>query len=210
MNRFTKVYVEDLSPSDLLLVCRHLFPDFNQDVLGHMITYNMQLQEAVGVQRRFAREGAPWEFNLRDVIRWASLLRTPHTILHPFEHLHTVYLHRFRTEQDRLQARLLFDQIFTKAVRPFGASPNSTISSSYLQVGYFTSVRQNMAPLSPPGRILKMQLSALESIGLCVSRSWLAILTGHRNSSKTEVVRVLSGIFYKRYQSIVPLTQWIS
>lgn len=142
MNRFTKVYVEDLSPSDLLLVCRHLFPDFNQDVLGHMITYNMQLQEAVGVQRRFAREGAPWEFNLRDVIRWASLLRTPHTILHPFEHLHTVYLHRFRTEQDRLQARLLFDQIFTKAVRPFGASPNSTISSSYLQVGYFTSVRQ--------------------------------------------------------------------
>ncbi|KAG6889702.1 hypothetical protein C0992_004422 [Termitomyces sp. T32_za158] len=194
VNRFTKVFVEELSPSDMLLVCSHLFPEIGENVLRNMITYNMQLQEAVGVERNFAREGAPWEFNLRDVIRWASLLCTPHSILHPFEHLHTIYLHRFRTEQDRLQARLLFDQVFTTAARPFGVTPNLTISSRYLQVGYFTCVRQNMAPPSPspPGRILKMQLFALETIGLCVSHSWLAILTGHRNSGKTEVVRVLS------------------
>ncbi|KAG5350591.1 hypothetical protein C0989_010243 [Termitomyces sp. Mn162] len=192
VNRFTKVYVEELTPSDLLLVCHYLFPDFDEKVLGDMITYNMQLQEAVGFQRRFAREGSPWEFNLRDVIRWASLLRAPHSILHPFEHLHTIYLNRFRTEQDRLQARLLFDKVFSTALKPLGVSPNLTISPRYLQVGYYISQRQNIAPSSPPGRILKMQLSALESLGHCVSQSWLAILTGHRNSGKTEVVRVLA------------------
>ncbi|KAG6872267.1 hypothetical protein C0995_011404, partial [Termitomyces sp. Mi166 len=192
LNRFTKVYVEELLPSDLLLVCRHLFPDFDENVLRNMIIYNMQLQEAVGFQRRFAREGSPWEFNLRDVIRWASLLRAPHSILHPFEHLHTIYLHRFRTEQDRLQARLLFDEVFSTTEKPLSVSPNLTISPRHLQVGYFVSERQNVAPSSPPGRILKMQLSALESLGHCVSQSWLAILTGHRNSGKTEVVRVLS------------------
>ncbi|KAG6819694.1 hypothetical protein H0H93_009563, partial [Arthromyces matolae] len=192
VNRFTKVYVEELSPSDLLLVCQHLFPDFDDDTLRKMIAYNMQLQEAVGVQRRFAREGSPWEFNLRDVIRWASLLRQPQSILPPSEHLHTIYLHRFRTDDDRLQARVLFDKVFSTSSNSHGISPNVTMSSSHLQVGHFIMERRNAVPLSPPGRLLKMQLSSLESIGHSVSQSWLTILTGQRNSGKTDIVRVLS------------------
>ncbi|KAF5382460.1 hypothetical protein D9615_002742 [Tricholomella constricta] len=192
VNRFTKVYIEELSPNDLLLVCQHIFPDFEEAMIRDMISYNMQLQEAVGVQRRFARDGSPWEFNLRDVIRWGSLLRAPNSPLHPFEHLRTIYLHRFRTEEDRDQARLLFDRVFSRSNKSGGDSPHLSITSRHLQVGHFIEQRRNMVSLSPAGRILKMQLSTLESLGHCVSQAWLAILTGLRNSGKTEVVRVLA------------------
>ncbi|RDB14764.1 Midasin [Hypsizygus marmoreus] len=192
VNRFTKVYVEELTPGDLLMVCRHIFPDFDETIVQSMISYNMSLHEAVGIQRKFAREGSPWEFNLRDVIRWGALLRTPGQPLHPTEHLRTVYLHRFRSEEDRNQARLLFDQVFSASTKSWDDSPHITLSSSHLQVGHFLTQRKNRVALFPAGRILKMQLPALESIGHCVSQAWLAILTGQRNSGKTDVVRVLA------------------
>ncbi|KAG6810904.1 hypothetical protein H0H92_009865 [Tricholoma furcatifolium] len=192
VNRFTKVYVDELTPSDLLLVCEHLFPEFDQDVLRNMITYNKQLQDAVGIHRRFGREGSPWEFNLRDVIRWASLLRHQNTILHPSEHLHTIYLHRFRTEQDRLQARMLFDQVFSTSTTTLSGSPNLNVSARYLEIGRFVAERRNAVSSYPTGRILKAQLSYLESLGHCISRSWLAILTGPRDCGKSHAVRVLS------------------
>lgn len=192
VNRFTKVYVEELSPSDLFMICQHLFPDTDQSVVQAMISYNMRLQEAVGNQRKFAREGSPWEFNLRDVIRWGSLLRTPNEHLHPLEHLRTVYLHRFRTEQDRNHARLLFAEVFSTSTASSGLAPNIAITPSHIQIGHFIIPRKNRVSFSPPGRVLKMQLSTLESIGHCVSQSWLSILTGPRNSGKTNAVRVLA------------------
>ncbi|KAG5638685.1 hypothetical protein H0H81_011065 [Sphagnurus paluster] len=191
VNRFTKVYVEELSSGDLLVVCRHIFPDFDEKIIRDMISYNMQLQDVVGIQRRFGREGSPWEFNLRDVIRWGSLLRTSNLPLHPSEHLRTIYLHRFRTIQDREQATALFDRIFFFE-KPLGGSPNIAITPLHVQIGHFIHERRNMVPLSPAGRILKMQLSAMESLGHCVSQGWLAILTGQRNSGKTEIVRALA------------------
>lgn len=192
VNRFTKVYIEELSPNDLLMVCQHIFPDFDEAIVRAMISFNMYLNEEVGIQRRFAREGSPWEFNLRDVIRWGTLLRTSHQPHHPMEHLRTVYLHRFRTTQDRNQARLLFDKVFSMSSTTIQHSPSISVSPSNIQIGHFMTRRKNLASFSPAGRLLKMHLASLESLGHCVSQSWLAILTGQRNSGKTDAVRVLA------------------
>jgi len=192
VNRFTKVYVEELSPNDLLMVCQYIFPEIDETVVKAMISYNMYLHEAVAVRRSFAREGNPWEFNLRDVIRWGSLLQTTHQMLHPVEHLRTIYLHRFRAVQDRDQARLLFDRVFSMSTESSDLAPNLTISSSHIQIGHFLKERNNLVQSWPAGRILKMQLPVLESLGHCVSQGWLAILTGQRESGKTCAVRVLA------------------
>lgn len=192
VNRFTKVYIEELSPNDLFMVCQHVFPDFDEAAMRAMISFNMLLNDEIGIRRAFARDGSPWEFNLRDVIRWGTLLRTPGLVQHPAESLRSVYLHRFRTVQDRVQARLLFDKVFKMSSQHLERVPHWTISSEHVQIGHFFTGRKNLAPLSRPGRILKMQLSALESVGHCVSQSWLSILTGHRNSGKTDLVRGLA------------------
>jgi len=202
VNRFTKVYIEELSSSDLLMVCHHIFPDLDEAIVRAMISFNMFLDREVGIQRSFARDGTPWEFNLRDVIRWGTLLRTHDLPLHPVQHLRTVYLHRFRTENDRSQARLLFDKVFSMSTTSTDRNPYVSISQSYIQIGDFIMSRKNVVPFSRVGRILKMQLSTLESIGHCVLHSWLAILTGQRNSGKTEAVRALAYFTGNRLQEI--------
>ena len=192
VNRFTKVYVEELSPNDLSIICGQLFPDLDEDLVQSMIAFNMRLNDEVCRKRTFARQGGPWEFNLRDVIRWGYLLRTPGPPKHPVDHLRSVYLHRFRTEEDRTQAHALFDQAFGSNSERLKDRPPLTVSSQYVQVGYYANARQNFASKRRAPRILKKDLSVLESVGLCVSQSWLTILTGQPNCGKTEVVRLLA------------------
>ncbi|KAF5333007.1 hypothetical protein D9758_015177 [Tetrapyrgos nigripes] len=193
VNRFTKVYVDHLSPEDLLLVCRHLHPDISEDILLGMISFNSSLNEAVSVQRSFGREGTPWEFNLRDVLRWGKLLLSTHPSLHPVEHLRNVYLHRFRSREDRTRAQILFDNFFSSSV-DLSKNPSWSISPSEICVGHFHVERNDMLPSRRSRRILKTQLSALEAAGCCITESWLAIITGAKNSGKTDLVRLLAGL----------------
>ncbi|KAJ6585296.1 midasin nuclear AAA ATPase [Mycena capillaripes] len=192
VNRFTKVYVEELTASDLLLVCQHLFPAIGPELLQAMISFNTSLNEEVSIKRSFARAGSPWEFNLRDVLRWATLLDSSASPTHPSEVLRSVYLDRFREVDDRRRARLLFDRIFRTTSDDLEQAPSWAISARHFQIGGFHSPRQNHAVLGRPGRILKMQLPALETAGHCISQSWLAIITGPRNSGKTELARTLA------------------
>ncbi|KAJ7086033.1 midasin nuclear AAA ATPase [Mycena belliarum] len=198
VNRFTKVYVEELTSSDLLLVCQHLFPVIGPEILQAMISFNTALNAEVSIKRSFARSGSPWEFNLRDVLRWATLLESSASPANPSDFLRSVYLDRFREVDDRRRARLLFDQIFQSSSGLAERAPSWAIAAQHLQFGAFQSPRQNLAVLGRPGRILAMQLPALETVGHCISQSWLAILTGPRNSGKTELVRTLAN-FSGRY-----------
>ena len=194
VNRFSKVYVEELSPNDLMLVCRHLFPDCDTGILRSMIEYNARLNEEIVLQRTFARLGSPWEFNLRDVIRWGMLLRSAGSSRHPVEYLRSIYLHRFRTVPDREHARLLFDKIFSVASHNLDRIPHASISSSFFQIGRFSTPRSTAPPTSRPACFLQMLHSAVESAGHCVTHSWLVIITGPHGSGKTDVVRVLANV----------------
>ncbi|THV03027.1 midasin [Dendrothele bispora CBS 962.96] len=193
VNRFTKVYVEQLSPKDLLLVCQQLHPEIDKDILQGMISFNSTLNDAVSVRRLFGREGSPWEFNLRDILRWGKLLLSSCPSLHPMEHLRNVYLHRFRNREDRIQAQVLFDHIFRSSSN-MARNPTWSLSSSQVYIGHFHAERNNTMPLTRSRRILQTQLSSLEAAGCCVSQSWLTIVTGRKNSGKTNLVRLLAGL----------------
>ncbi|KAG7445730.1 P-loop containing nucleoside triphosphate hydrolase protein [Guyanagaster necrorhizus] len=190
LNRFTKVYIEELRPDDLHLVCGHLFPDIDSDILRAMVIFNTKLNEEVSVRRSFGREGSPWEFNLRDVIRWGSLIRSSKK--HPVEYLRPVYLHRFRTLHDRQLVCRIFDQTFQIDSARVTQNPTWSITASYMEVGHFGMQREKTTAISRPGRVLKMHLSALEAAGHCLTQSWLTIITGGRDVGKTALVRLLA------------------
>ena len=195
INRFTKVYVEELSTNDMILVSRHLFPDCDPDVLRLMIDYNLQLRDEVAFKNSFAKAGNPWEFNLRDIIRWGTLMRHVSPSQHPAAFLRSAYLHRFRTREDRDYAQRLFDNIFLHSPRSHHQSvPHVSLSPEHVQIGHLNLPRGNESRPSRPSRILQIQQSALESAGLCVAQSWLAIITGSHNSGKTDLVRSLADI----------------
>ena len=192
VNRFTKVYVEELHPKDQLLISQHLFPGYPIELLEGMITFNSRLNEEIVQKKAFAREGGPWEFNLRDLIRWGSLLKVDERLAHPSEYLYALYLHRFRTPDDRERVVRIFTESFP--TQPTFHSPHPSISPSYLQIGAYLSTRKNFSPHQPHPPLLPSHLKYLETIATCSSRGWLVILTGERSSGKSGLLHILSNL----------------
>ncbi|KAL1760476.1 hypothetical protein FB107DRAFT_202952 [Schizophyllum commune] len=193
VNRFTKVYVEEMTPSDLFLVCQHLYPDIDAGLLQAMIEFNARLNEKLATDPTFARAGNPWEFNLRDVLRWGAVLKSQPPDTHPGALLRAIYLQRFRSLNDRDQARQLFDNVFGVDSASLETLTWS-VSPEFARFGRFIAKRSNYASSARPSRVLKMHLAALESVGQCVAQSWLGIITGERHCGKTELVKMMAAM----------------
>lgn len=194
LDRFTKVYVEELTPDDMLVVCREQYKECDERILSAMIRFNTRLNHEVVYKRAFGREGSPWEFNLRDIIRWGELLRTSNTTNYPRHFIRIVYLSRFRNLQDRAYAQAIFDEVFSTSDSPSIPNPYPLISSSHLQFGYYTTRRHNVTLPHRTSDVLQVHLTAIEAIGACLSRSWPVVVTGFRNSGKTNLIRTLANL----------------
>jgi midasin len=203
VNRFTKVFIDPLTPADLLQILKHMFPKYPDDWLQNMILYNSRLGEETSVKHSFGRNGSPWEFNLRDTFRWGVLLHGSDTPLHPVECLRPVYLSRFRTDSDRESARMLFDSVFNLSSKFLSSAPHPSVSSSSVQVGHFVECRkQSFTSSSRPGVILQAHLPWIEAVGVALQKGWLVIISGPPNSGKTSVVRLMAELTGNTLQEI--------
>ncbi|KDQ20857.1 hypothetical protein BOTBODRAFT_100466 [Botryobasidium botryosum FD-172 SS1] len=194
LNRFTKVFVRELSPEDLFIICHSMFPDHPTDELRLMITFNTRLHQETMIKKSFGREGSPWEFNLRDIIRWITLMRTsPELNLrrHPIEHLGTVYLQRFRSQLDRDRILTLFFDVFG-TTSDFTLRPLPNVTPYHVQVGHSWVSRRSDHPSLSRSRVLQSQLASLEAISKCVASAWLVIIGGPSGSGKTSMARLLA------------------
>ena len=200
VNRFTKVYVEELHPKDQLLIAQHLFPDYPIEWLEGMIAFNSRLIEEVVQKKAFAREGSPWEFNLRDLIRWGSLMKGTGRLAHPSEYLHALYLHRFRVLDDREKVLRLFMEWFP--IQQTFPTPRPSLSPSSLQIGAHFSTRKNFSPRRSHPPPSSSHFKYLETIATCSSRGWLVILTGERSSGKSGLLRILAALSGASLQEI--------
>ena len=195
LNRFTKVHIEELTPEDILQICAHLYPKFDQDDLRRMIEFNARLHEETMVRHAFGRVGAPWEFNLRDLLRWLTLLHAKlglNVQQNPIEHLASLYVLRFRTSSDRRAARALYASVFGISV-PDDVRPWPSVTPRHVQLGHALVERgSKRGDASRNLAILQHQLPALEALADCVQMRWLGILTGPSGVGKTSVVRLLA------------------
>ncbi len=193
LNRFTKVYVQELTAEDTHLICRAIFPAIPSLDLDGMIDFTAKLHEEAMVKRTFAREGAPWEFNLRDILRWGSLIQQAMPAYsHPIDFLDVVFLQRFRSSSDRDFARSLFYSAFPDAPKEQGLHPALVLSPHCLQVGRSANQREGYALGKRPSGMLHVHLEALQALGTCIANGWLSILTGHRNTGKNWIIRQLA------------------
>ncbi|KAG0307077.1 AAA ATPase midasin [Dissophora globulifera] len=200
VNRFTQVFVEQLSDGDILFICKHLFPQVEDSILHKMIEFNYRMFEETMVKLSFGRKGSPWEFNLRDVFRWMELMTLPNHGLgfnhDPSEHFDLIYLQRMRTEEDRAATTALFESVFGQ---PYNRSkaPYYHVDDKHLQVGHSLLPRRHGDTSNVLGKdlhLLQSLLSPLEGLMKCVEVNWMAILTGPSSSGKTSVVRLLANL----------------
>jgi midasin len=61
-----------LSSNDYRVICRSLYPELEVDLVDRMVDFNAALNQEVVTKRLWGQAGAPWEFNLRDLLRFET------------------------------------------------------------------------------------------------------------------------------------------
>ncbi|KAI0338876.1 P-loop containing nucleoside triphosphate hydrolase protein [Trametopsis cervina] len=203
LNRFTKVHVRELSQEDTIVICRSVFPTMPMDILQGMVNFTAQLNEEAMTKKSFARAGAPWEFNLRDILRWGSLAQgSAHSQLQPEVLIDMLFLQRFRTPTDRTFARELFERFVPNVAAATSMNPSIVVSPGSVRIGGALNIRQGYLSGNRPPQLLHQHLPALQALATCIANGWLAILTGERSKGKKSVVRFMANITGNSLQEI--------
>jgi midasin len=191
LNRFTKVYMEALSPEDMLFIGSALYPSMEPSRLRKLIRFNEQMHHQTMVVCSFAQLGRPWEFNLRDVLRCCQLQNHNSALF--FE---LVYEMRLRSQVDRDRARKMYQHIFKLESSVFRKLRSWSASPSLLTIGRVELPRRSSGGGVESGRetllLLKSRLFELEAVAECVRQNWMPILVGAAASGKTALVQLLA------------------
>ncbi|KAG0638072.1 hypothetical protein HOY80DRAFT_1080648, partial [Tuber brumale] len=196
VNRFTVVYIDTLGFEDLQLIAGRLNPSVHPKYVSKVVEFIVLLDREVSQKRSFGSHGGPWEFNLRDTLRWLGLLSSPTRFMaasEPEEFL-GIIKHRFRTTKDRERVDALFGQVF-------GSKPGKRhlyyqLSKEHLQVGHaFLNRRSNLCFISPQDlAILKQNLPVMETIMTAIAQKTPCILVGPSGVGKSSLLRLLASI----------------
>jgi len=229
LNRFTRVFVEPMRINDVEHIAKSLHPTVIESVIEKMVHCNAELAHLSSTTDttgyRFARAGAPWEFNLRDIMRWCELVTSivPENEMDEDSYVrvcasvfNALYTQRLRTLNDRNIARHAF-------ARAFGIHVNEIPTASHmkmrkdgnLEIGnavlrrHTSSTSKSTADAGSACideeeslAILRGNLDSLEAASFCIDRGWMTIVVGQAASGKTTVVKTLARLAGKDLQRI--------
>ncbi|CAK7897218.1 midasin [[Candida] anglica] len=195
VNRFSVVYVDVLKEQDLSMISQHLYPQVDPSVNLKMIKFISRLEEEVSVRRAWGHSGGPWEFNLRDTLRWLDLYSTRglQANVSPADFLDMVVLQRFRTPEDRQKASNLYKEVFGTHFESRRDNYYS-IGKTFVQAGAAVISRRDLVHHSTGKyhKALQCNFGLLESAIRCINLNLPLILTGPTKSGKTELIRFLA------------------
>ncbi|MQL83108.1 hypothetical protein Taro_015594 [Colocasia esculenta] len=194
LNRFTKVYVDELGAEDYLFICQSVHPSVPTPLLSKLINFNSRLYEDTMLLHKYGQEGSPWEFNLRDVIRACQIIEGAPEKMKDTSFLTTLYIQRMRTAADRREVVRLYEEIFGRKFL-INQTPRIQINPKLLAVGD-VSIPRNYFQQT---KVLKRQLNILpsvrqylEAILHCVQHQWLCILVGPSSSGKSSLLHLVA------------------
>lgn len=190
VNRFTVVYADVFRNDDLMLICKHNFPTMNETIVSKVISFVSTLEQEVVHKRRFGSQGGPWEFNLRDTLRWLHLLDSREPMLaagSPADFVALIFRQRFRSLRDRQEVDRIFTQVFGHPA-DFRHLFHDLAVDAY-QVGMASMPRHSLQQkLSFPGPRMVNRLAELESVMMCIQQNAPCILVGSSGSGKSTIL----------------------
>ncbi|GLE05581.1 hypothetical protein PINS_up014613 [Pythium insidiosum] len=228
LNRFTRVFVDTLGEEDLIHIASSVYPRLaggeltspeQTNVLERMIAFNTTIHKDTMEDCTYGRQGAPWEFNLRDVFRMCELMQQHEPSLETIDaqgswvetlryYVNVIYVDRMRSHHDREMVAKRFEDFF-------GTTPLSCrnisirVTDAHVQVGRAflprhgnscTETMLRFGRVIPP--VFNFLLRPMEALVHCVNRQWPALLVGPPASGKTSAVRLLAALTGNRLHEL--------
>ncbi|PKY01381.1 AAA ATPase [Aspergillus campestris IBT 28561] len=195
VNRFTVVYADAFTDTDLKRICAKLFPGSPTLQTDRLVKFVSLLNTAITKERRLGVVGGPWEVNLRDIQRWLQLADRGDLQISTNNFLDVIISQRFRTAEDRELVSQLYNQIFNDTPN-LAKSYYHNLTPEYMQVGLGVMQRDTLIQQipEPQMRILPADLPTLESLMLCIEQAWPSILVGPSGCGKTTLIRKLAAV----------------
>jgi len=200
VNRFTVVYADVFKQDDLEMICGQLFPDADANLVTGLVSFISKLDTAVTIEQRFGARGSPWEFNLRDTLRWLQLCTSKGSLLpagNAQDYLDTLFTQRFRSHADKQAVRQLFEEYFGNNLERRDCHVNLSKSSLQIGVGLVSREAYLQSMEALPQVNTKARLDLLETLLICVQQQWPVMLVGASNSGKTYLLKSLSSLLGK-------------
>ncbi|KAM0285289.1 hypothetical protein ACHAQH_001478 [Verticillium albo-atrum] len=196
VNRFIVVYADVFTEEDLLLIAGHNFPDIPADVIRGVIRFITKLDHQIVIEKSFGLQGGPWEFNLRDILRWLSLLASRDPLLSTGtvdDFLGLIVRQRFRSNLDRKEVDNLFASIFDR--QPHDHSLHHDINTAFSQVGNAIIARNQLSqPAKLPAINIVPRLPEIESVMICVKQNIPCIIGGSSGSGKSALLQHVAAV----------------
>ncbi|EYB82690.1 hypothetical protein Y032_0353g3293 [Ancylostoma ceylanicum] len=196
VNRFTNIYVEDLTNEDILMILKEL-PSADQ--IG-----DARLEAMVSITMRLASQqhflGGPFSFNLRDLLRWVYLFEKNKDMSTCFE---VLFVNRMRRSEDRQKLRDLYAELFGE---PCTAAPIVlSADQNEFHIGKVCLPRHNNANSGAhlAHRLLSTQSVLKHQLAVCVDMQWLSLIIGPRNCGKRSTLENLAHICGVELHTIV-------
>lgn len=196
VDRFSLVYMSELTPGDMLILARQIAPEVPEEATSRIVDAVERLRRASDVHPSFGALGAPWELNLRDILRWLQLMTRPSGLEirgDALEYADLLFLQRFRTSQDRDVVRRILSDVFSDAQYASAAPASTSVTPHAFRVGRSAWLRGEATDEGVGARIaLASRGAALESLATTLEHGWLAILVGGARTGKSTFVRGLA------------------
>uniref|UniRef100_A0A915IPF4 Midasin n=1 Tax=Romanomermis culicivorax TaxID=13658 RepID=A0A915IPF4_ROMCU len=198
-----EVFVDKLDAADLELILKSSFPTLGDDIIRKMVTFNGKINEEIMECHLWGHSGGPWEFNLRDLLRWASVMVNTNST--PLDSVNVFYFDRLRTLGDREQMIRCFEESFEHKYRmPY---LDYAIGINYFSIGNIF-LERNPNTNCPKDKsqesenvLLRSTLNPMRSLMHCIESKNLAILVGEPGSGKSILVENLAKICNRRLRT---------
>jgi MoxR-like ATPase len=202
LNRFSKVYIDQMTHADLLFILESVYEKISVDCLAKMIQFNEIINKQVCQEKQWGTLGSPWEFNLRDVFRWCEVMLNDQDTsrVQPGDYVYLIYSSRFRSKKDKNRVAECFYQVF--GYNPYEQDKSSLVrfTQTHLQLGQSIlkyDQHQNKLRKLDVYVFTESNLKYLEAMCKCLEMNWMTILVGKSCTGKTALVRMLSQIMDK-------------
>ncbi|KAJ4418163.1 AAA ATPase midasin [Gnomoniopsis sp. IMI 355080] len=194
VNRFIVVYADVFTEQDLMLIASKRYSHVPTETVQKMIRFVSSLDYETSVRKSFGSHGSPWEFNLRDSLRWLELLASKDPLFasaQASDFLNIIVTQRFRSETDRHHIARLFTETFGASPQPHSLYHN--LSPAVCQVGLAMLERNTLLqPNQFPTIDVVPRLAEVESLLICVKQNLPCILVGPSGSGKSSLLNYVA------------------